>query len=401
MSGTPPVLAVVGTPGDRRVTMFAGACARYGLPAPRVIPWTSVLRGEEIALEPGTLVRIDSPGEDAETDTLLRGPGEPSRVGGGARWHAAFTAGTERILRAVEHTPGAALLGDVGEIAVMFDKRLCHARLSAAGVPVPPALPGPVEGYRSLRERMDRAGWGRVFVKPAHGSSASGVIALHAAGSRVMAVTSAELSPGGLHNSLRVRRYEDEADLAVIVDRLAGDGLHVERWFPKAGMDGLTFDLRVVVVDGRPTHAVVRASRAPMTNLHLGGARGDLGAVRERLGEPGWERALDACARAAACFPGSPAVGVDLMIGIDWRSVAVAEVNAFGDLLPGLTGFPGSGAEGLDTYDAQVRAVLTRRTAAPEAAVHPLAVPVPGVDEASGVRGAGMPDVNEAAGAGR
>nr|BFE77746.1 hypothetical protein GCM10020093_003470 [Planobispora longispora] len=164
---------------------------------------------------------------------------------------------------AVERTPGAVLLGDVDEIAVMFDKRLCHARLSAAGVPVPPALPGPVEDYRSLRERMDRAGWGRVFVKPAHWLV--GVRGDRPARRR-------EPGPGGdvggavlgeLYNSLRVRRYEDEADLAVIVDRLAGDGLHVERWFPKAGMDGLTFDLRVVVVAGRPTHAVVRASRAP------------------------------------------------------------------------------------------------------------------------------------------
>ncbi|MBG0829857.1 STM4014 family protein [Planomonospora sp. ID67723] len=364
MSG--PLLAVVGTPGDRRVTMFADACVRYGLRPPQVVPWTSVLGGEEIALEPATLVRIDSPGEDAETDALLRGPGEPSRVGGGARWYAAFTAGMQRVREAVERTPGAVLLGDVDEIAVMFDKRLCHARLTAAEVPVPPALTGPgeaategpIEGYASLRERMDRAGWGRVFVKPAHGSSASGVIALHAAGSRVTAVTSVELSSGGLHNSLRVRRYEREADLAVIVDRLAGDGLHVERWFPKAGLGGRTLDLRVVAVDGTPTHAVVRASRTPMTNLHLGGARGDLGAVRARLGERGWARVLDVCSRAAACFPRSPSVGVDLMIGVDWRSVAVAEVNAFGDLLPGLTGFPGGGAEGLDTYDAQVRAVM-------------------------------------------
>ncbi|GGL25121.1 STM4014 family protein [Planomonospora parontospora] len=357
MSGG-PALAVVGTPGDRRVTMFADACARYGLRPPAVVPWTSVLRGEEIRLEPGTLVRIDSPGEDPGADALLRGPGEPSRVGGGARWHASLTAGTARVREAVRRTPGAVLLADPDEIAVMFDKRLCHARLAVAGVPVPPALPGPVEGYACLRRQLDEAGWGRVFVKPAHGSSASGVIALHAAGSRVRAVTSVELSGGGLYNSLRVRSYDREAELAVIVDRLAQDGLHVERWFPKAGVGGLTFDLRVVVVDGVPTHAVVRAGRAPMTNLHLGGVRGDLDVVRDRLGAPGWARVLDACARAAACFPGSPAVGVDVMVGTDWRSVAVAEVNAFGDLLPGLTGLPGSGAEGLDTYGAQVRAVL-------------------------------------------
>lgn len=115
-------------------------------------------------------------------------------------------------------------------------------------------------------------------------------------------------------------------------------------------------------MDGTPTHAVVRAGRGPMTNLHLGGVRGDLGAVTAALGPRGWERALEICARAAACFPGSLAVGVDLMIGVDWREFAVAEVNAFGDLLPGLEGLPGGGAEGLDTYGAQVRAILARHT---------------------------------------
>ena len=48
---------------------------------------------------------------------------------------------------------------------------------------------------------------------------------------------------------------------------------------------------------------------------------------------------------------------MDLLPGTGWRRFAVGEVNAFGDLLPRLTGLPGSGAEGLDTYAAQVAAV--------------------------------------------
>nr|WP_277949970.1 STM4014 family protein [Bailinhaonella thermotolerans] len=361
-------LLLVGTPGDRRVVMFAGAWARGGGPEPRVVAWRDVLGGGPVPVPEGGLVRVDSPGEDAATDAMLRGPGEPSRVGGGARWYRGFMAGLEAVRDAVARTPGARLLGDAGEIGVMFDKRVCHARLEAAGVPVPPALPGPpVTGYGELRERLGAAGWGRVFVKPAHGSSASGVIALQVNGDRVRAVTSAALDrpspPGGpaAYNSLKVRVYGDHADVGTLVELLAPDGLHVERWFPKAGIGGRVFDLRVVVVAGTPTHAVVRASRTPMTNLHLGGVRGDLAAVRARLGEDGWARALDVCARAAACFPGSLAVGVDLMVGANWRDLAVAEVNAFGDLLPGLTGLDGSGAEGLDTYGAQVAAITAGR----------------------------------------
>ncbi|WP_327585053.1 STM4014 family protein [Nonomuraea sp. NBC_00507] len=341
-------LAVVGIPGHRRVTMFRDAVLAAGLAEPYVVSWRDVLTGRELHVPEGSLLRLDSPGEDAETDALLRGPGDPARVGGGASWYAAFTAGLERVAA----IGGVRLLGDVREIAVMFDKRRCHAVLSAAGVPVPLAFA--ISSYAELRAEMTRRGWARVFVKPVHGSSASGVIALHARGDRVQAVTSAAWgAEGGLFNSLRVRTYTSHDEVRQIVDLLAGDGLHVERWFPKASFGGKVFDLRVVTVAGVPTHAVVRMSRTPMTNLHLGGQRGDLEVVRSRPAL--WERVLEVCSRVAACFPGSPATGVDVMVGADWRSVMVAEVNAFGDLLPGLGDISGNGR---DTYAEQVRAIL-------------------------------------------
>ncbi len=85
-----------------------------------------------------------------------------------------------------------------------------------------------------------------------------------------------------LVNSLRVRSYGTEEEVAALIDMLAPDGLHVERWLPKATLDGRVFDLRVVVIGGEPTHAVVRTSRTPMTNLHLGGARETLGPCSAR-----------------------------------------------------------------------------------------------------------------------
>nr|WP_232295170.1 STM4014 family protein [Parafrankia sp. EUN1f] len=359
------MFTVVGAPGDRRTELFTAACRSAGLAAPRVVGWAQVLHGGELPIVPGSLLRIDSPGGDPEVDRLLRGPGDPTRVGGGARWYASFTAGLGRVAAAAAATAsGARLLGDVDEIAVMCDKRRCHARLRSAGVPVPEALP-PVHDYADLRARMAQAGMDQVFVKPAHGSSASGVVALRAArGGRVRAVTSAARTGTGLVNALRVRAYETEPEVAQLIDELAPDGLHVERWLPKAALGGRVLDLRVVVIAGEPTHVVVRTSRSPMTNLHLGGARGSVGAVRDALGSTGWERALDVCARAAACFPGSLMVGVDLLVQIGWRRVAVGEVNAFGDLLPGITGLPGTWAEGLDTYVAQVHAALAAHAVA-------------------------------------
>ncbi|MEV6115862.1 STM4014 family protein [Streptomyces sp. NPDC052109] len=351
--------AVVGNPENRRIALFDRAVRAAGLPAPRVVAWADVLRGGG-EFEPDEIVRLDSPGENAEVDRLLRGTGDPTRVEGSGRWYAT-------LMSALRGLRGGVRLDDPDELAVLFDKRRCHAVLSAAGVPVPAsptsgAEAPPVRGWDDVRDLMRDHRMPRVFVKPAHGSSASGVLAVESAGGgRIRATTSVELSPDGcLFNSLRVRRYDDERRIAAVVDALAPDGLHLERWLPKASQHGRAADLRVVVVAGRATHAVVRTSPFPLTNLHLGGRRGDLEAVRASVESAGarWSDVLGVCERAAACFPRTLCVGVDLLPAIGWRRMAVGEVNAFGDLLPRLTGLPGSGAERQDTYGAQVAAVL-------------------------------------------
>ncbi|MEU5255443.1 STM4014 family protein [Streptomyces longwoodensis] len=354
--------AVVGNPGNRRVDLFADAVRAAGLPGPRIVPWADVLRDGGADFAPGEIVRLDSPGEDAPVDRLLRGTDDPTRVEGSARWYATFTS-------ALRGLRGGRRLDDPDDLAVLFDKRRCHAVLAAAGVPVPasptsgPGAP-PVRGWDDVRALMREHRMPRLFVKLAHGSSASGVLAVESAGGgRIRATTSVELAPDGrLFNSLRIRRYTDERQIAAVVDALAPDGLHLERWLPKASQRGRAADLRVVVVDGRATHAVVRTSTSPLTNLHLGGRRGDLDEARAAVESAGarWTDVLAVCERAAACFPRTLCVGVDLLPAIGWRRAAVGEVNAFGDLLPRLTGLPGSGAEGRDTYAAQVTAALRR-----------------------------------------
>ncbi|NYE44043.1 glutathione synthase/RimK-type ligase-like ATP-grasp enzyme [Streptomyces fulvorobeus] len=349
------------------MTLFQDAVRAAGLPEARVVPWRAVLRGEAFFL-PGESVRIDSPGEDPEVERLLRGVDDPAGVEGSARWYGAFTGAVREVARAAA-AAGAVLLDDPGDLAVLFDKRLCHAALGGAGVPVPDSPTSgagapAVRGWADVRTLMREHGMRRAFVKLAHGSSASGVLAVETAGAgRVRAVTSVERDAAGrLFNSLRVRRCTTEAEVAAVVDALAPDGLHIERWLPKASQHGRAADLRVVVVAGRATHAVVRTSRSPMTNLHLGGRRGDLEAARAatEAGGGSWAAALAVCERAAGRFPGTLCVGVDLLPAIGWRRFAVCEVNAFGDLLPRLTGLPGSGAENLDTYAAQVAAVTNR-----------------------------------------
>ena len=155
-----------------------------------------------------------------------------------------------------------------------------------------------------------------------------------------------------LYNSRSIRTLDDPATIAGLIDELCRHKVHVERWMPKADIQGKAFDLRVLVIAGRARHVVARLSRTPMTNLHLLNERGDPAAVRARMGEARWDAAMRSCEAAMRCFPRSLYGGVDLLIAAgSWRH-AVLEVNAFGDLLPGVM------CDGLDACAAEIAAAI-------------------------------------------
>src|SRR4051794_10041169 len=132
-------LTVVANPDNRRFALFAAAVRAAGWADPAVVPWRDVAAGAPVRIEAGSWVRIESPGEDGEVDRLLRGAAEPAAHGeivGAGGWYRGLARALERIA-----ATGAVLLNDPAEILTLFDKRRCHARLTAAGVPVPAGLP--------------------------------------------------------------------------------------------------------------------------------------------------------------------------------------------------------------------------------------------------------------------
>jgi hypothetical protein len=345
MEARPPLrVAIVGNPSSSRVSSFNAALSRSGQPPATVVSYLDLIEGRaslEQALPEGGLVRIESPGQDFAVEKALlalgadvededgEGPSRISRAGAARltfdrgrvwfprQWFLGFREALRRINRQVSSRPGLVALNPPEDVAAMFDKPRCHARLESMGVPCPQAL-RPVRSYEELRRRMREARVGRVFVKLAQGSSASGVVALAAGARGVVATTTAEVVREGgefrIYNSRAIRRVEDEREVAGLVDALAREGVHVERWVPKAGIDGQAFDLRVVVIAGRAEHVVVRMARGPMTNLHLGNRRGDPTALRGRMDVGPWEAAMASCERAASAFPRSLHAGVDLLI---------------------------------------------------------------------------------------
>ena len=132
---------------------------------------------------------------------------------------------------------------------------------------------------------------------------------------------------------------------------LLREGSQVELALPKARLRGDYFDCRVLVVRGEPAFTVVRQSRHPITNLHLGGKRGDLSYFLSEVPPRELEAAMETCrqvARVHDCLH----VGIDLMYDEFFEGHRVLEANAFGDLLPNLK------RDGLSVYEWEIRAAL-------------------------------------------
>ncbi|MDB6151905.1 MAG: hypothetical protein JWL90_358 [Chthoniobacteraceae bacterium] len=338
-----PRFGLIGNPENRRIRGFQQAVKELGGPVPACLSYEELLRDSNALKNfEVDLLRIESPGEnDAVATGLIALGGGPARpalefgeIGFLKEYHRGFC---QMLARIGEH--GAGCLNSPGDIAVAFDKWKSHQRFVANEVKRPVSELAPSH-FNALREQMRAKQNGRLFLKPLHGSSASGVCALrwtrhHQQLIAPLQVRSARGS-GVLVNSLAIRTYTTFADIEFILGFLLPQGMISEQWIPKLTLPGGAIDLRVLVIDGEARHWVVRQSRHPMTNLHLGNRRGDKEALLEIIGSKKLEEAFELAVRAAACFPDSLSVGVDILLDSRHQAL-VGEINAFGDLLPGLT----------------------------------------------------------------
>jgi glutathione synthase/RimK-type ligase-like ATP-grasp enzyme len=373
---------IVATAGDPRVAGYQAARARAGLTPAALLDYRDLIAdpaGAAARISAPATVRIESPGRDAGVlaGLLMRGIDKSARLGlhhlgrqeierqvgerGRLLPPRQLFFGLEDVLGALTRRVhesgiprGIRLVPDVGAILLAFDKSACHRHLAANGVPVPAAL-GEIGSFDALRAAMQAARLPRVFVKLQHGSAAAGTVALATSKFGMQAVTTVEMVSTAvgvrLYNTRALRQYTSPAEVARLIDALAPHGLQVEAWIPKASVDGRIADLRVLVVAGEPVFRVLRKSRHPITNLHLGGERANADALLSRMPAKA-VAALDTTCRAVArAFPGALQVGIDVAVAGGLARHYVLEVNAFGDLLKGVTT-----GEGLDAYDMQLRA---------------------------------------------
>jgi glutathione synthase/RimK-type ligase-like ATP-grasp enzyme len=297
------------------------------------------------------VVRLESPGRDIEVMKLLlqagaaadprEPPGDwlglPYCQGQMVRprlFHDGFRRTLQGLQSALESRPHLTPLACPLAVAELFDKSATAARLTAAGLPCPPSLPTPASP-QELLDSLHRHGFNTAYVKLNTGSAAMGIAVVHACDDPPWAITSLLRRTDGFYNTRRLQRVTG-AELTAVLEFLIGEGVIIQKGIPMAQIDGENFDVRVVVLYGRPAFTIFRLSGEPMTNLHLGGRRGRLDVCRAHIPTRAWLDALDHCAEAAGLYD-CAYVGVDLLFERGYLRHYILEMNAFGDFFPGLT----------------------------------------------------------------
>lgn len=243
-------------------------------------------------------------------------------------------------LQRLAQTRNITFLNAPSAIVEVLDKRACKARLKQAGLAVTEAVERSV-GLESgkytaelLFEEMRRQRVQQVFIKPVKGSGAAGVSALrwqpHTG--RIALYTCALIQADStLVNTKRLRRFSKKEEIFPLLDRILELDCVVERWYAKAECQGFSYDLRVVVQDGKMDFLLGRLSKGPITNLHLNNHPLEVSA----LGLPPriLEEVEELCRKSMEIYPGLRSAGIDVLLEKGSMRPRVIEMNAQGDLI--------------------------------------------------------------------
>ena len=330
-------MLVIANPG-KRLDAFMAAARELNMDAPRVLHHETLLHSlEPLEKESFDDVRIDAWGHDAEVERLLMELGRepdgiearrraPNELLAPRQVHRGWTRYLQKLGKALE---GARLWTPTRTLIELFDKRVTHARLRAAGISVAESFPA--RTLDELRSGATQRGWKSAFVKLAFGSSGAGIAVWNIEDDTVL--TTVRREGDRWLNARELLPLTDRARIDELFGHILGEGAHVERAVDLARIEGMRFDLRVLVIGGRPTFVMGRCSERIMTNLHLGGKRLLWSQLRSFIPPREWEDAMTAAVNVAKLYD-CHHVGVDIAFDRLSAKPIVVEVNAFGDYLP-------------------------------------------------------------------
>lgn len=370
-------IVILASENDPRVIGFQQALQQHGLSQARLVNYLDFIdTPEQLAntVNQPFILRIDSPGRDkavhkkiletgiaplksanqAFTDKLCiqQGINDKGRLVAPYQYFLGFSEVMRQLKGQLLASPGIEVMNSPDEILLAFDKYRCQNFLWEHDIAIPTLL-GTVLDYESLREMMKQKNIPRVFLKLRHGSAATGIIALEANKQCIQIKTTIEslennLGEITLYNTRKIQRSTNQSYIKKLVDKLCKMEVYAERWIPKAQVDGYNVDLRILMIAGKAHHKVLRMSHSPMTNLHLLNKRGDVAVLKNKMSKSAWDSLIHSCEKVATLFPQSLYIALDVVVSINLKHHFILEVNAFGDLLKGVT------YNKLNPYEAEI-----------------------------------------------
>ena len=227
------------------------------------------------------------------------------------------------------------LLANPLHVLWMFDKNETSRRLLDAGISTPEILNVGrqySDSVSALSVEMQKRQWPTAYVKLASGSSASGIIKVDINQDSLIGL-STMIRTGDTFFNTRNLQSQKQDKLKASLDFLFQQSATVQRGIKKAQIGGSVFDVRVIVINGRVEFTVFRQSNYPITNLHLGGFRGDWKLCRSAIPDRVWIDAMDDCVAAANLYE-TDIVGIDLMFDHGFMNHYIIELNPMGDFFP-------------------------------------------------------------------
>jgi len=346
----------IGSPDSRRVRFWGDALRRKNQEQ-GILSYEQVINEDFPKITSPTVLRITSPGEDFELKKqILKLGGYPNaedlvfRKGliiPNSNWYKGWKILLHKINGFVEQNALVKVLNIPDSIHLAFHKLKCQQLLNQKGIRTPRIFINKITDYDSLVETLQNEKLHQIFIKPYHGSSASGVMAFRQAAGKQVLYTTIDLKPNGLFNHLRLQRYTDVKKIKTIVNSMIPAGLMAEEWIYKKTFQTKSVDFRILVIEGKASFTVPRMSNGVITNLHLGNEKGNIAELEEIWGKQIIQAAEVLAEKAVEAIGGLFYAGVDVAIsnkGIPY----ILEVNAFGDMLLNIY------KENLNTYEYEL-----------------------------------------------
>ncbi len=333
----------IGYHGSRRVRFWEEVVMANGSEH-QLLTFQQIANDDFSTIQQATTLRITSPGEDFETYKLLLFLGgydaadslefDKGRIRFSRYWYKGWCVILDKIAVWLRQNPTVKAINSPAAIQLAFNKVQCQRHISYK-VNTPRIFLNELGNYESFIQLFDALKLHQVFIKPWHGSSASGVMAFRKSGDKQILYTTIHLVQKEgiqLYNHLKLQKYTQPETIKIIINEMVQHGLMMEQWIRKKTFRHKSVDLRIVVIGGEAVFVVPRLSPHFITNLHLGNEKGKIETIEARWGTACIEAAKQLAIKAVAAIEGLFYAGVDVAIDTN-EAPYILEVNAFGDML--------------------------------------------------------------------